>query len=469
MTKEPYSIIDKSFAQYMKDISGYRVLTKEEEKELSDIIRHSKSPQKRLEAINKLVEHSLKFVVTLAMPHQHQIANSANISMLDLISAGNIGLRKSAETFNADLGYKFSTYCSYMIKREIWAYIDDNIFTLRTPRNHREIIGKMLKIKFEKNCDMDIGELAKEVGKSEKRIKDILQVAANCNAISLETPTRESKDGDTSTLMDFLEDTDETRNSSSIIDNNNIREYFLSKLYELTPQEHTVVFLEFFSNEDMVLEDIGNELNLTRERIRQILAGALRKLRSWVTVELQEDTKSKNMYFRKLKRDNRLKTNGYCVVASYDELKDIANTITNNLINGDTCSLPELIRRAKKIKPHHFGWRISYVIRNDARLMAFISKPVYKALRNKNYDKSSLNFNNFDVEFAKSNRFKGYPWLEEHMYCVQDRLYRLSKRNGFLISSHIRFPEKEINVPRVQIKPLLENVDVRTIEGNPIK
>jgi len=431
---------DNAFSKYMSDISQFTLLTREEEIELSKTIRLSKNEKNREKAINELMTRNLRLVISLAAPCNKQILGSSNISFPDLVSAGNMGLRQAVLKFNSDLGYKFSTYAIRPIQHAIWAYIDTQINTVTTPRNHRYMIGKIIQRNRE-NEEVSTKELAKELNTNEKNLDNILTSAVNCNALSLDT-VRRNDDKEETTFLDTMVDNTESGNTNKVIASNSLKEYLLSKLYTLTSQQHVVLFLHFFSYEPLKLEDISMEMGLTIERIRQILLSGIKKLKIKVSTELDIDCDNLPL---NIKRSHAKKSNDdYNVTSSYNELQEVAETINEVIIGNNAYTISQYENNVQKLNLSNLGYRICQIIKNDVRLKAFFPKEIYKILKNKIEDKAIL-FNKYDYDFIEKNRFKGYRWLAQNMFCNINRLHKCGKRRDIKIKSKICFPEKEVN------------------------
>ena len=260
---------DDPVRMFLKEIGKVPLLTAEEEVELA--IRMSQGDE---EAKRRMTEANLRLVVSIAKRHVGR-----GMLFLDLIQEGNLGLIKAVEKFDYTKGYKFSTYATWWIRQAITRAIADQARTIRIPVHMVETINKVIRVSRqllqELGHDPSAEEIAAEMGMPVEKVREILKIAQE--PVSLETPIGEEED---SHLGDFIPDEDASEPSEAA-SFSLLKEQLMEVLDTLTPREKKVLELRFgiVDVRTRTLEEVGKEFNVTRERIRQIEAKALRKLR----------------------------------------------------------------------------------------------------------------------------------------------------------------------------------------------
>ena len=254
---------------YLKEIGKVPLLTAEEEVELAIRIENGDEEAKKI-----LNEANLRLVVSIAKRYVGR-----GMLFLDLIQEGNMGLLKAVEKFDYRKGYKFSTYATWWIRQAITRAIADQARTIRIPVHMVETINKLIRVSRqllqENGRDPTPEEIAQAMNMSVDRVREIMKISQE--PVSLETPIGEEED---SHLGDFIPDDDAPAPSERAA-YTLLREQLMEVLQTLTPREQKVLKLRFGLNDGRArtLEEVGREFNVTRERIRQIEAKALRKLR----------------------------------------------------------------------------------------------------------------------------------------------------------------------------------------------
>lgn len=260
---------DDPVRMYLKEIGKVPLLTPEEEIELA-----TRMSQGDEEAKHRMTEANLRLVVSIAKRYVGR-----GMLFLDLIQEGNLGLIKAVEKFDYTKGYKFSTYATWWIRQAITRAIADQARTIRIPVHMVETINKTIRVSRqllqELGHDPSAEEIAQEMDMPVEKVRDILKIAQE--PVSLETPIGEEED---SHLGDFIPDEDASEPSEAA-SFSLLREQLEEVLDTLAPREKKVLELRFgiVDGRTRTLEEVGKEFNVTRERIRQIEAKALRKLR----------------------------------------------------------------------------------------------------------------------------------------------------------------------------------------------
>ena len=264
------SVSDDPVKMYLKDIGKVPLLTSEEETELAKRIYEGDEYAKA-----KFCEANLRLVVSVAK----KWVSKTPLSFLDLIQEGNLGLLKAVEKFDYSKGYKFSTYATWWIKQAITRAIADQSRTIRIPVHMVETINKFGRVSrqlTQKLCrEPSIAEIADAMGLPESKVVEIQKIAQD--PVSLETPVGEEDD---SKMADFIED-DNAKSPLDFTAQTMLREQLLAVIDTLTPREQEVIRQRYGLNDGRpkTLEEVGKEFRVTRERIRQIEAKALRKLK----------------------------------------------------------------------------------------------------------------------------------------------------------------------------------------------
>ena len=266
--------IDDPVRMYLKEIGKVPLLTADRERELAEIMTSSTSEDEKSLAKNELVEANLRLVVSIAKRYVGK-----GMFFLDLIQEGNLGLMKAVDKFDYSKGFKFSTYATWWIRQAITRAIADQARTIRIPVHMVETIHKVSR--YSRQMLQELGreatadEIGEKMGMSAEKVREIMKIAQD--PVSLETPIGEEED---SHLGDFIPDED-TPAPSDAAATTILREVIEKELHTLTPREEHVIKLRFglYDGRTRTLEEVGKEFDITRERIRQIEAKALRKLR----------------------------------------------------------------------------------------------------------------------------------------------------------------------------------------------
>lgn len=264
--------IDDPVKVYLKEIGRVPLLSPEEETELALKIQAGGPDGEK--AKQRLSEANLRLVVSIAKRYVGR-----GMLFLDLIQEGNLGLIKAVEKFNYTKGFKFSTYATWWIRQAITRAIADQARTIRIPVHMVETINKLIRVSRqllqEKGREPQPEEVAEAMGISVEKVREIIKIAQE--PVSLETPIGEEED---SHLGDFIQD-DDAPPPAEAASFTLMKEQLMGVLDTLTPREKKVLSLRFGLEDgrQRTLEEVGQEFNVTRERIRQIEAKALRKLR----------------------------------------------------------------------------------------------------------------------------------------------------------------------------------------------
>ena len=261
--------VDDPVRMYLKEIGKVPLLSAEEEVVLAERMAQGDTAAKQ-----RLSEANLRLVVSIAKRYVGR-----GMLFLDLIQEGNLGLIKAVEKFDYTKGFKFSTYATWWIRQAITRAIADQARTIRIPVHMVETINRLMRVSRtllqELGRDPHVDEIAKAMNMSEDRVREIMKIAQE--PVSLEKPIGEEED---SILGDFLQDKD-APSPSEVAAFQLLKEQLMDVLNSLTPREAKVLRLRFGLDDGRArtLEEVGREFKVTRERIRQIEAKALRKLR----------------------------------------------------------------------------------------------------------------------------------------------------------------------------------------------
>ena len=261
--------VDDAVRAYLKSISRTKLLSADEEIELAKRIADGDEDAKK-----QLTEANLRLVVSIAKRYPER-----GMHLLDLIQEGNLGLMKAAEKFDYSKGFKFSTYATWWIRQAITRAIADQSRTIRIPVHMVDTINKMTRVKrqllVEQGMEPTAEQIADRMGIPEEKVREIMM--KSLDPVSLETPVGEEED---SKLEDFVQD--RTQSVERTVMQARLKEQVDEALRKLPEREERVLRLRFGLDDgrERTLEEVGREFNVTRERIRQIEAKALRRLRN---------------------------------------------------------------------------------------------------------------------------------------------------------------------------------------------
>ncbi len=270
---EEINLTQDSVQMYLREIGKISLLKGDEEKELAKRIEMGDE-----EARQKLTQANLRLVVSIA---KRYIGRSSHLTLLDLIQEGNIGLFKAVEKFDYKKGFKFSTYATWWIRQAITRALADQAKTIRIPVHMVETISKFNQVK--RRLIQDLGrdplaeEIASEMGIELVKVRHIMQISQD--TISLETPL--GADSDESTLGEFIPDEKEISPDQSTA-RSLLKDQLNDIMDDLSPREQKILSMRFGLEDGVThtLEEVGQEFGVTRERIRQIEAKSLEKIRN---------------------------------------------------------------------------------------------------------------------------------------------------------------------------------------------
>ena len=292
---------DDSFTMYIHEIAKYPLLTPSEEIELFKKYKD----QNDVNARQKILNSNLRLVVSVVKKYYSARVGSNSFTLIDLVQEGNIGLMKAVEKFDYTKGFKFSTYAIWWIKQSITRALLDKADIVRLPVHAGEIYKKLRTYMAENNTMPTVEEVAKEYNISEKLAKELLFFTSNISTLtSLNTPIGDSDD---STIEDFVENDDVSIEDQ--IETTILSEEVSKLLSKLTPREKLIIEKRYGIGypKTYTLGELGEELGLTRERVRQIQKSAMKKLNS---IAKAKSFPSKYLFVNRNKaKDNKTKTN----------------------------------------------------------------------------------------------------------------------------------------------------------------
>ncbi len=282
-------VADDSVKLYLREIGKIPLLTAEEEYELAQKIINGTEKEKK-KAKDKMAESNMRLVVSIAKRY-----SGRGLDFLDLIQEGNTGLLRAVEKFDPDKGFKFSTYATWWIRQAITRAIADQARTIRIPVHMVETINKVLRtqrrLTQELNREPSTEEIAKAMGMEPEKIEYVMKIKQDI--ASLDASVGRDGEDDDSSLGDFIEDEDRISPEDSAA-TQLLKEQIASILQTLTDREQKIIKMRFGigGGKSHTLEEVGAEFSVTRERIRQIEAKALAKLRK------NKDTKKLHEYLK---------------------------------------------------------------------------------------------------------------------------------------------------------------------------
>ena len=282
-------IADDSVKLYLREIGKIPLLSAEEEFELAQKVIHGNEKEKK-RARDEMAESNMRLVVSIAKRY-----SGRGLDLLDLIQEGNTGLLRAVEKFDPDKGFKFSTYATWWIRQAITRAIADQARTIRIPVHMVETINKVLRTQRRLTQDLNrepsVQEIADAMGMEPDRIEYVMKIKQDI--ASLDASVGRDGDDDDSSLGDFVEDEDRVSPEDSAA-TQLLKEQIASILSTLTDRERKIIKMRFGigGGKSHTLEEVGAEFSVTRERIRQIEAKALAKLRK------NKDTKKLHEYLK---------------------------------------------------------------------------------------------------------------------------------------------------------------------------
>ena len=269
-------VSDDSVKMYLKEIGKIPLLGSEEEFELAQKVIHG-SPREQKRAKDKMAESNMRLVVSIAKRY-----SGRGLDFLDLIQEGNTGLLRAVEKFDPDKGFKFSTYATWWIRQAITRAIADQARTIRIPVHMVETINKVLRtqrrLTQELNREPSVEEVAREMDMEVEKIEYVMKIKQDI--ASLDASVGRDGDDDESSLGDFIEDEEKVSPEDSAA-TQLLKEQLAKILKTLSEREQKIIKMRFGigGGKSHTLEEVGAEFSVTRERIRQIEAKALSKLR----------------------------------------------------------------------------------------------------------------------------------------------------------------------------------------------